>query len=39
MATVRPGLRWLRNQIVSKVGLLPVVRRQLAWKLSGLVYR
>jgi len=39
MATVRPGLRGLRNLLLSVVSRLPAVRRQLAWRLSGLVYR
>jgi 2-polyprenyl-6-methoxyphenol hydroxylase-like FAD-dependent oxidoreductase len=39
MATVRPSLRGLRNLLLSTVSRLPVVRRQLAWRLSGLVYR
>lgn len=39
MATVRPALRRLRNLLLSTVSRLPAVRRQLAWRLSGLVYR
>jgi len=39
MATIRPSLRRLRNLLLSTVSLLPAVRRQLAWRLSGLVYR
>ena len=39
MAAIRPGLRGLRNLVLSTVSRLPVVRRQLAWRLSGLVYR
>jgi 2-polyprenyl-6-methoxyphenol hydroxylase-like FAD-dependent oxidoreductase len=39
MATVRPGLRRLRNLLLSVVSRLPAVRRQLAWRLSGLIYR
>lgn len=39
MATVRPGLRVLRNLLLRTLSCLPVVRRQLAWRLSGLVYR
>ena len=39
MATARPGLRLLRNLPLSTVSRLPVVRRQLAWRLSGLVCR
>jgi 2-polyprenyl-6-methoxyphenol hydroxylase-like FAD-dependent oxidoreductase len=39
LATVRPGLRGLRNLLLSTVSRLPAIRRQLAWRLSGLVYR
>ncbi|MES1163562.1 MAG: FAD-dependent monooxygenase, partial [Rhizobacter sp.] len=39
MATIPPGLRSLRNLLLSTVSRLPAVRRQLAWRLSGLVYR
>ena len=39
LATVRPGLRQLRNLILGSVARLPMVRRRLAWQLSGLVYR
>jgi 2-polyprenyl-6-methoxyphenol hydroxylase-like FAD-dependent oxidoreductase len=39
MATIRPGLRSLRNLLLSTVARLPVARRQLAWRLSGLIYR
>ena len=39
MATLRPGLRRLRNLLLSTVSRLPVVRHRLAWRLSGLVYR
>ncbi|MEP6874292.1 MAG: FAD-dependent monooxygenase [Burkholderiales bacterium] len=39
MASIRPGLRRLRNLLLSTVSRLPAVRRQLAWRLSGLVYR
>jgi hypothetical protein len=39
LATVRPGLRALRNLLLSTLACLPQVRRQLAWRLSGLVYR
>jgi 2-polyprenyl-6-methoxyphenol hydroxylase-like FAD-dependent oxidoreductase len=39
MATIRPGLRGLRNLLLSTVARLPAVRQQLAWRLSGLVYR
>jgi 2-polyprenyl-6-methoxyphenol hydroxylase-like FAD-dependent oxidoreductase len=39
LATVRPGLRVLRNAVLWTLARLPVFRRQLAWRLSGLVYR
>jgi 2-polyprenyl-6-methoxyphenol hydroxylase-like FAD-dependent oxidoreductase len=39
MAVVRPGWRVLRNLLLSTLSLLPSLRRQLAWRLSGLVYR
>jgi 2-polyprenyl-6-methoxyphenol hydroxylase-like FAD-dependent oxidoreductase len=39
LATVRPSLRGLRNLLLSTLARLPAVRRQLAWRLSGLVYR
>jgi 2-polyprenyl-6-methoxyphenol hydroxylase-like FAD-dependent oxidoreductase len=39
MATVRPALRHVRNLLLWAVSRLPAVRRQLAWRLSGLVYR
>jgi 2-polyprenyl-6-methoxyphenol hydroxylase-like FAD-dependent oxidoreductase len=39
LATVRPELRALRNWVLSTVSRLPAMRRQLAWRLSGLVYR
>ena len=39
LATVRPGLRVLRNLLLSVLAKLPAFRRQLAWRLSGLVYR
>jgi len=39
MATVRPALRGLRNLLLSTLSRMPVFRRQLAWRLSGLVYR
>jgi 2-polyprenyl-6-methoxyphenol hydroxylase-like FAD-dependent oxidoreductase len=39
LATVRPGLRALRNLAMSVVSRLPSVRRHLAWQLSGLIYR
>ena len=39
LATVRPGLRVVRNLVLSTLSRLPMLRRQLAWRLSGLVYR
>jgi 2-polyprenyl-6-methoxyphenol hydroxylase-like FAD-dependent oxidoreductase len=39
MATVRPGLRVLRNWLLSTLSHLPALRAKLAWRLSGLVYR
>jgi 2-polyprenyl-6-methoxyphenol hydroxylase-like FAD-dependent oxidoreductase len=39
LATVRPVLRGLRNLLLSALSRLPRFRRQLAWRLSGLVYR
>jgi 2-polyprenyl-6-methoxyphenol hydroxylase-like FAD-dependent oxidoreductase len=39
LATVRPGLRGLRNLLLSGLARLPHFRHQLAWRLSGLVYR
>jgi 2-polyprenyl-6-methoxyphenol hydroxylase-like FAD-dependent oxidoreductase len=39
LATMRPGLRALRNLLLSTLSRLPAFRRQLAWRLSGLVYR
>jgi 2-polyprenyl-6-methoxyphenol hydroxylase-like FAD-dependent oxidoreductase len=39
LATVRRGLRVLRNAVLWTLARLPVFRRQLAWRLSGLVYR
>ncbi len=39
LATVPPALRALRNLFLRTVAMLPAVRRTLAWRLSGLVYR
>lgn len=39
LATVPPALRGLRNLMLRSVSLLPPMRRRLAWRLSGLVYR
>lgn len=39
LATVPPSLRVLRNLLLRTLTLLPRVRRNLAWRLSGLIYR
>lgn len=39
MATARPALRAARNLLLRTLSRLPMVRRQLAWRLSGLAYR
>lgn len=39
LATVRPAMRRWRNLLLSLLSRLPRFRRQLAWRLSGLVYR
>ena len=39
LATVRPAWRAWRNLLLSTLSRLPMFRRQLAWRLSGLVYR
>lgn len=39
LATMPAALRGLRNALLSLAGALPPVRRRLAWRLSGLVYR
>ena len=39
LATVGRGLRPLRNSLLKWLAHVPAVRRQLAWRLSGLVYR
>ena len=39
LATVRPGLRLLRNGLLAALARLPAFRGRLAWRLSGLVYR
>jgi 2-polyprenyl-6-methoxyphenol hydroxylase-like FAD-dependent oxidoreductase len=39
MATVRPGLRLLRNALLAALSCLPALRARMAWRLSGLVYR
>jgi 2-polyprenyl-6-methoxyphenol hydroxylase-like FAD-dependent oxidoreductase len=39
LATVPPSLRAMRNLMLRMLAVLPPVRRNLAWRLSGLVYR
>lgn len=39
LATVRPQWRALRNVMLRTLSRLPAFRRNLAWRLSGLVYR
>lgn len=39
LASVRPALRPVRNLLLRLVSRLPAFRRNLAWRLSGLVYR
>ncbi len=39
LATVRPGLRLLRNALLGTLARLPAFRARLAWRLSGLVFR
>jgi 2-polyprenyl-6-methoxyphenol hydroxylase-like FAD-dependent oxidoreductase len=39
MATLPRGLRPIRNTAMGLAGRIPAVRRALAWRLSGLVYR
>jgi 2-polyprenyl-6-methoxyphenol hydroxylase-like FAD-dependent oxidoreductase len=39
LATVPPALRGLRNLVLRMAALMPAMRRNLAWRLSGLVYR
>ena len=39
LATMRPGLRAVRNVLLGLLSRLPSFRRGLAWRLSGLVYR
>ncbi|MDH6198405.1 2-polyprenyl-6-methoxyphenol hydroxylase-like FAD-dependent oxidoreductase [Mycobacterium frederiksbergense] len=39
VATLPPPLRPVRNVLMELASHLPVVRHQLAWRLSGLVYR
>jgi 2-polyprenyl-6-methoxyphenol hydroxylase-like FAD-dependent oxidoreductase len=38
LATIRPGLRALRNLLLRTASRFPAFRRLLAWRLSGLVY-
>ena len=39
LATVRPQWRALRNLVLRTLSRVPAFRRNLAWRLSGLVYR
>ena len=39
MATTRARLRPLRNLVLRALACVPKVRNELAWRLSGLVYR
>jgi 2-polyprenyl-6-methoxyphenol hydroxylase-like FAD-dependent oxidoreductase len=39
LATLPRGLRPLRNALISLAGRVPALRRGLAYRLSGLVYR
>jgi 2-polyprenyl-6-methoxyphenol hydroxylase-like FAD-dependent oxidoreductase len=39
MATLPRALRPIRNTAMGVAGRIPAVRRALAWRLSGLVYR
>jgi 2-polyprenyl-6-methoxyphenol hydroxylase-like FAD-dependent oxidoreductase len=39
LATVRPGLRAVRNAVLGCAARLPAMRSRMAWRLSGLVYR
>ena len=39
LATLPRAARPIRNAAISLVGRVPSVRRALAWRLSGLVYR
>jgi 2-polyprenyl-6-methoxyphenol hydroxylase-like FAD-dependent oxidoreductase len=39
MATLPRALRPIRNAAMGVAGRIPAVRRALAWRLSGLVYR
>jgi len=39
LATVRPGLRVLRNALLRLLSRVPRLRSRMAWRLSGLVYR
>ncbi|NRF67790.1 FAD-dependent monooxygenase [Aquincola sp. S2] len=39
LANARPRWRGVRNLLLSTLARLPLVRRRLAWQLSGLVYR
>jgi 2-polyprenyl-6-methoxyphenol hydroxylase-like FAD-dependent oxidoreductase len=39
LATVRPGLRVLRNAVLGALSRIPRLRSRMAWRLSGLVFR
>ena len=39
LATIGPALRPLRNALLTVLAFVPAFRRELAWRLSGLVYR
>ena len=39
LATAPPAMRGVRNALLTTLAKLPRFRRQLAWRLSGLVYR
>ncbi|MBS0182592.1 MAG: hypothetical protein JSS39_09340 [Nitrospira sp.] len=39
LATVGRGFRPLRNSLLKLLACVPAFRRELAWGLSGLVYR
>lgn len=39
LATIRPGMRAVRNLALATLFRVPALRRRLAWRLSGLAYR
>ena len=39
LATVRPGLRVLRNAMLAALSRIPQLRSKMAWRLSGLAHR